>query len=148
MDSWINQDITLAALGTTAAGTLYPVTPAAFNNRSDVIDFGARYAWTCKLSTCATFEYVHGLNQTSIPVAPGGGITPYNLGQYSLVQSDSYRVTLGVDYIWRPCVTIFARYNYYEFLDLAPLLTSTPGQTNTNATGQTNMFLVGMSAKF
>jgi hypothetical protein len=75
-------------------------------------------------------------------------VTPYNLGQYSLVQSDSYRVTLGADYIWRPGVSMFARYNYYEFLDLAPLLTNTAGQTNTNATGQVSMFLVGMSAKF
>ncbi len=146
LDSWINQEVALATLGSTTPPAYF--SPATFNNRSDVVSLGARYAWTPKLSTCAQFEYVHGQNATSIPVAPGGGVTPYNLGPYSLVLEDSYRISLGVDYLWQPCFTTFARYNYYNFQDLAPLLTSTAGQTNTNATGQTNMFLVGASAKF
>jgi hypothetical protein len=45
---------------------------------------------------------------------------------------------------------MFARYNYYNFLDLTPVPVTggTSGAINTNMSGQTNMFLVGMSGKF
>ena len=117
--------------------------PATFNNRSDMFDLGTRYAWTAKLSTCGTVEYIHGVNDTSIPVPYTGG--PYNVGGYSLVASNTVRVTMGVDYLWRPGVTTFARYDLYDFQDLALSRPHGPtsGATNTNTTGQTNMFLVG-----
>ncbi len=73
--------------------------------------------------------------------------TAYNLGGYSLVQSNTCRVSVGADYLWGPCITTFARYNYYDFQDLTPVSTSAAA-TNTNMSGQANMFLVGASAKF
>ena len=112
-----------------------------------MVNLGTRYAWTPKFSTCATFEYIHAVNDTSIPVRhPAAGL-PYDLGGYSLVTSNTYRLTLGADYLWTPGISTFARYNYMNFQDFSPVST-TPGATNTNATGQTNMFLVGGSAKF
>ena len=153
MDSWIDQQIVQSTLASNAAGTgasPYFI-PATFNNRADVFNLGTRYAWTPRLSTCATFEYVHAANDTGIPVTPTtAGVAPYNLGQYSLVASDTYRITLGADYLWRPGFSTFARYNYYNFQDFSPIAATGPtsGATNTNATGQTNMFLVGASAKF
>ena len=145
MDSWINQDVVQSALG---GGAPVPyIIPATFNNRSNVVNLGTRYAWTPQFSTCASVEYVHGLNATNIPVAAGG----YDLGPYSLVQSNTIRLSLGVDYLWRPGITTFARYDFYDFEDLGGPgagYAVTPGSTNTNQTGQTNLFLVGMSAKF
>ncbi len=150
MNSLINQQMWQTAMNapfTGAAGINPTPSPIAgvFNNLSDVVNLGTRYAWTEKFSTCANFEYVYGENESSIPVAGGGG---YNLGQYSLVQSKTFRVSVGADYILTPRVSTFARYNFYDFEDLAPTLTSTAGQTNTNESGQTNMFLVGASAKY
>ena len=147
MDNWIDQQVVQSSLASNTAGTTgaspYFI-PATFNNRSDVVNLGTRYAWSPKLSTCATFEYVHGVNASNI-TPPAG----YNLGQYSLVYSETYRVTLGVDYILGPRITTFARYNYIIFDDLVPPFTpATAGQTNTNGSGQANMFLVGAGAKF
>jgi hypothetical protein len=146
MDSWIDQQVVQSVLGGNPP-TPYFI-PATFNNRSDLFDLGTRYAWTSRLSTCATVEYVHSSNDTSIPVPYTGGA--YDVGQYSLVASDTVRFTLGVDYLLRPGFTTFARYNFYNFEDFNPVPTTGPtsGATSTNATGQTNMFLVGASAKF
>ena len=152
LNSSINQDIALSALNApyTGTGGTNPTPspyPSTFANRSEVVNLGARYAWTPKLSTCAEFEYVYALNATSIPVAAGGG---YNLGTYSLVDSETIRVSVGVDYRWQCNMSMFARYNYYNFLDLTPVPVTggTSGAINTNMSGQTNMFLVGMSGKF
>lgn len=155
MDSWINQNVWQYPLGSAIAPSALPFSvpaPAAFNNRSQVVNLGTRYAWTPKFSTCATVEYVYALNATSIPVTPtaASGVSPYDLGQYSVVNSDTVRLTLGADYLWSPCISTFARYNYYNFEDLSPVPATggTSSATNTNMTGQANMFLVGMSAKF
>ncbi len=149
MDSWINQDVWQSALA--SANPPAVSIPATFNNRSDVVNLGTRYAWTPRFSTCASFEYVHAVNDTSIPVLhPTAGAAPYDLGGYSLVRSETYRLTLGADYLLRPGFSTFARYNYYNFQDLTPIPVTggTSSATNTNTSGQTNMFLVGASAKF
>ena len=61
----------------------------------------------------------------------------YNLGSYSLVKMESYRFGLGADYLLRPRVTTYARYNYYDYQDDSGL-----------TSGQASMFLVGASATF
>ena len=146
LDSWINQQVVQSVLGSATPTPFF--IPGVFNNRSDVVNLGTRYAWTPQFSTCAEVEYVYGVNESTIN-APGTGGN-YSLGQYSLVQSSTFRVAVGFDYLLRPGVTTFARYNYYNFLDegAATTVTSTSGATNTNMSGQTNMFLVGASAKF
>jgi len=123
--------------------------PATFNNTSHVANFGGRYAWTENFATNFEFEFVRGLNATNITVPAGpGNPAAYELGQYSLVQSNTVRISLGADYRFRPRATMFARYNYYDFEDFSPALAGTAGETNTNATGQAHMILGGMSATF
>ena len=38
-----------------------------------MFNLGTRYAWTEKLSTCATVEYIYAVNDTSIPVPYAAG---------------------------------------------------------------------------
>ena len=139
MDSWINQNVSAGPLGSTADGINIPWN---FRGAADVLNLGTRYRATEKLSFNALFEYVHGINSSSgvVPSAQQTPTTgaPYDLGQYSLVKEQSFRMEVGADYILRPRVTTYVRYNYYDFQDLATGLTS----------GQSNMILGGMSATF
>jgi hypothetical protein len=148
MDSWINQNTTLSNLGASPGATV-PV-PWQFIGVADVLNFGSRYQATEKLSFRGDFEYVHGENSSSAIVNPNNQVgrvvygpygTPpvptYDIGQYSLVKLESVRLGVGADYRWRPCVTMYVRYDYYNYLDESGL-----------NSGQANMILGGMSAKF
>ena len=133
----INQDITLTSA---VSGTPPPDTtlPWRYKANADVVNVGSRYAYTPKLTFTGDFEYVRGLNVITSTPAPTGAAVPFDLGQYSLVSVNTYRVSAGVDYLWRPRVTTYFRYNYYNFGDLATGL----------QTGEAHMFLGGVSATF
>ena len=147
MDSWIDQNVAVTNLGASPGAAVS--VPWRFVGVADVLNFGARYQATCKLSFTGMFEYVHGENISSAIVNPNsqvgttawgpyaGNSAAYDIGQYSLVKMQSYRLEAGADYVWSPRVTTYARYNYYDYEDES-------GVTS----GQANMFLVGASAKY
>ena len=147
MDNWINQSSYLSNLNS-AGGPIVQV-PWQYNGVSDVMNLGTRYQATEKLSFTGLFEYVHGIDSAGALVNPNNqqgtawlpyGTKPYptyDIGQYSLVKMQSFRLEAGADYRLRPCVTCYVRYNYYDYHDDS-------GTTS----GQANMILGGMSAKF
>ena len=144
MDSWINQNGVLSNLNANP-GTTVPV-PWQYTGVADVLNFGTRYQATERLSFTGDFEYVRGMDSTSgvvnpanqVPaLTPGSPTTPYNLGSYSLVKMQSFRLGAGADYRVAPNVTTYLRYNYYDYQDDS-------GSTS----GQVSMILGGMSAKF
>ena len=146
MDSWINQDVNLGRSTRRRATTTRALTvPWQLPGVADVLTCGTRYQATQKLSFTGEFEYVHGMNSSSAVVSPANQTpalaraihTPYDLGQYSLVKMQSFRFGAGADYILRPRVTTYVRYNYYDYQDDS-------GTTS----GQANMILGGMSATF
>jgi hypothetical protein len=146
MDNWINQGINAGPL---AFETRIPANladginiPWNYSGSSDVFTLGSRYQATCKLALVGQFEYVHGIN-ASYAVVPSSQQTPtsgaaYDLGQYSLVKEQSFRVELGADYLITRRMTTFVRYDYYDFQDLSTGLLS----------GQQNSILGGASATF
>jgi hypothetical protein len=145
MDSWINQNVNLSNLGANP-GTVVPITPWQFTGVADVFNLGSRYQATEKLSFMGQFEYVHGINSSEAivdstkqqPATPPPYIaTTYSLGQYSLVKMESFRLEAGADYRLAPRVTMYLRYNYYDYEDDSGL-----------TSGQANMVLGGMSATF
>jgi len=145
MDSWINQGVSLTNLGA-SPGEAVPITPWRFTGTADVLTFGTRYAATRKLSFTGMFEYVRGENFSSAIVNPASQVgntwlpytnTPYDIGGYSLVKMQSFRFEAGADYVLRPRVTTYLRYNYYDYQDESGL-----------TSGQANMLLGGMSATF
>jgi hypothetical protein len=146
MDGYINQDVNLGNLNA-VPGTAIPGLPWKFTSAADVFDLGARFAATEKLSFNGELEYVHGLNGSSAfvnpltqignPLPAGSPTTPYQIGTYSNVLMQSFRFGLGADYLVRPNITTYARYNYYNY-----------GDDTGTTSGQVNMFLLGASAKY
>jgi hypothetical protein len=139
MDSWINQGVNAGPLNSSADGINIPW---AFRGTADVFTIGGRYQATCKLSFNGMFEYVHGIN-SSFAVVPSAAQTPptgapYDLGQWSLVKEQSFRFECGADYLLRPRVTTYVRYDYYDFQDLSTGLLN----------GTQNSILGGVSATF
>lgn len=139
--------------------------PWKYVSTADVLTLGFRYQATCKLSFTGLFEYVRGTDEnfatynpasekpgtppatwayygypgTPVTVVNGAVVpnTAVNIGQYSLVKMNSYRLELGADYRLSQNVTTFARFDYYDYEDDTGL-----------DSGQQNMFMVGASAKF
>ena len=142
--NWMNQDVSLAALGQVVPANGPAVNlPWLYTAKSDVINVGSSYAVTCKMKLTGEFEYVRGLN-SSVAIVDPSKATPsaagakYDLGPYTLVSTDSYQVSAGIDYQVLPRMNTYFRYNYYKFGDLSTGLTS----------GTTHMFLTGVTAVF
>ncbi len=128
----INQNITLGG------GSNLFTAPWRYLGSANVFNIGTSYSCTRQWKLTANFEYVRGLDSITSTPAPPGAVTPFDLGSYSLVSTDTYQISAGFDYLWRPRITTYFRYNYYDFGDLATGLTS----------GKLSMFLGGMSAYF
>jgi hypothetical protein len=148
MDSWINQEVNLGQINQAAVQNTAVKVPWNYQGVADVFTLGTRFAATEKLTFTGEFEYVRAddLNgatvtpsqqvPTTAPLPPGAPVN-YTLGQYSNVQTQSFRFAVGADYLLRPRVTTYVRYNYYDFQDASGI-----------TSGQVSMLLGGMSAKF
>jgi len=157
--SFIDQDITLGSQGRYGSfpgphASEWEETPSftapwRFMGRSDVVNLGGVYAWTERLSLNGGLEYVRGLNRVATPPSPtndaypdGRGSftpTPYTeIAQASRVEVNTYRLSAGVDYWLRDGITVYFRYNFYDYLD----------ETAAFNTGEAHMFLGGLTAMF
>ncbi|MCU0961349.1 MAG: hypothetical protein MUF48_14725, partial [Pirellulaceae bacterium] len=97
------------------------------------------YAATERLSLMTQAEYVRAENFFLAPPSPPTANPPYtDLPGYSAVINDIYRITAGVDYLIRPRINAFVRYNFYDFID----------DTATFNSGVAHMFLGGVSGTF
>ena len=125
--------------------------------RSHVVDVGATYHWTDRVSLLGSVEYVRGEDKT-MPKAPDIAYNPLKNadGTYAFVTPDwsyitpgsdvsneTWRATAGVDYELSRRVSTFFRYNLYRFADYA----GNEGNGN-GGTGTAHLFLGGMTAMF
>ena len=135
LTNWINQDITLGGVDATSW-----TSPWNFTGKSDVINLAASYAASEKLRLMSQLEYVRAENFFQTPATgPVGATTPYtDLPGYSAVVNDIYRITAGFDYMIRPRIDAYFRYNFYDFID----------DTATYNSGEAHMFLAGLSGTF
>jgi hypothetical protein len=140
LTSWITQDITLGREDGKQPNELIAWTvPWSFTGKSDVINLAASYAATEKLRLMSQLEYVRAENFYQAPQSPPTATTPYtDLPGYSAVVNNVYRVTAGFDYLIRPRIDAFFRYNFYDFVD----------DTSTYNSGVAHMFLGGVSGTF
>ena len=104
--------------------------------RSDVFNLGSTYAYSKRLRFTGNVEYVRGLNVVTSTPTPPGTISYNGLGGYSEVSTTQTQFSVGVDYMWRPNITTYFRYDYDNYGDLVSGVTS----------GTANMFLVGLTA--
>ncbi|MHB1037377.1 MAG: hypothetical protein ACYC35_22535 [Pirellulales bacterium] len=134
----IEQDITLG-------GSNSFTSPWQYTGKSDVFNLASAYAWSDRLTLTQGFEYVRGLNVITDTPTPAGAISydnppaPYApLGSYSRVSVETFRISAGADYLWRPGISTYVRYNWYDYGDLSAAFNS----------GQAHMFLGGVTAVF
>ncbi|MCU0961206.1 MAG: hypothetical protein MUF48_13985, partial [Pirellulaceae bacterium] len=118
LTNWITQDITLGredGVGATPGELIAFTAPWNFTGRSDVINLAASFAATERLSLMTQAEYVRAENFFLVPPSPPTANPPYtDLPGYSAVVNDIYRITAGVDYLIRPRINAFVRYNIYD----------------------------------
>jgi hypothetical protein len=118
------QDISVADQSTyagNAANATKPVTgPWKYGAEAHVITLGADYMLSQRIRLTGQFEWVRGRNQvnSSTMFFPSTLVT--TLGSYSDVINETTRLTMGVDYKLRPRVVTYARYELYNFNDVAP----------------------------
>jgi hypothetical protein len=67
-------------------------------------------------------EWVRGNNliSNSTMFFPLSGTTVTDLGSFSQVTNETTRITTGVDWVLRPRVVTYVRYELYNFNDIAP----------------------------
>jgi hypothetical protein len=132
----ITQEIVLGADSNPTA-TIPFVSPWTYMQEASVINVGANYAYSERLSFNGGVEYVRGLNViTNIP--NNGAISYADIPGYSKVSVDTCRLSGGVDYLLRRNVTTYFRYNFYNYGDAV---------TSYDA-GQASMLLGGLTATF
>jgi hypothetical protein len=123
--------------------------------RSQVVNMGATYAWTQRVKLTGGYEYTWSRAGITSNPAPASAVDPsivvdppvevaldpatawQTIREVSDVVVRTNRITGGVDYLARERVTLFFRYNYFEYDDIA----------GTN-TGRVHGFLGGMSALY
>jgi hypothetical protein len=138
LTNWITQDITLGREDGGAGELRAWTVPWNFTGKSEVINLAASYAASEKLRLMSQLEYVRAENYFLQPQSPPAAIPYSDLPGYSAVVSDIYRVTAGFDYLIRPRIDAFVRYNFYDFI----------GDTQAYNSGVAHMFLAGLSGTF
>ena len=69
---------------------------------------------------------------------PSGATSFADIAGYSAVIANTYEVTAGIDYLWRPGLSTYFRYNFSDYGDEVTGLLS----------GKVHMFMGGMTALF
>jgi hypothetical protein len=132
--------------------------PDAFQSRwryggqAQVINLGANYACTERVRLTGGYEYTWGHDRILAAPSPATALDPSDtvappttiVPDWTLIPSLSQvvvqtnRITAGVDYLARERITVFFRYNFFDYRDLG----------GTGDSGQVHGFLGGMSAVF
>lgn len=132
----ITQDVVLGADSNVTA-TIPFRSPWTYMQEASVVNIGANYAYSERLSFNGGIEYVRGVDVIS-NIPDNGAISYSDIPGYSKVSVDTCRVSAGVDYLIRRNLTTYVRYNYYNYGDTV---------TAYNA-GTAHMLLGGLTATF
>lgn len=139
--NWIVQDITIGT--DRSAGDAATTTPWFYGGRADVVNLGANYAWTDRISLVGGMEFVRAKDAFKDPSSPGLSLT--FLPGASDVIVETWRLTAGVDYLLSRRSSVYFRYIYYDYNDKSFARTASDPDPNS---GTSNMFLGGLSATF
>jgi hypothetical protein len=103
--------------------SIKPVTPQwTYGGEAHVVTLGSRYALTECVALTGDVEWVRGRDQIndSTTTFPASGNTVTDLGGYSEVLNETTRIRVGADWMIRPRVVVYGRYELYNFSDMAP----------------------------
>lgn len=139
---YVTQDITL---GTNNPATDVPVTSLwNYQGRTDLVNFGATYRWTDRISLTGGAEWLRGVDRFADPSIPGTLDVAY-IADASNVIVETWRLTTGIDYLLSQRASIYFRYVYYDYNDKSFARTGLDPDPNS---GTSNFFLGGFSATF
>jgi len=97
-----------------------PVSPITgrwtYGGRAEVVTLGSRYAATDRVSLTGQLEWVRGRNLAVASTTPD----MFDLGTFSEVLNETTRLTVGADWVLRPRVITYVRYELYNFNDVFP----------------------------
>jgi hypothetical protein len=134
--NWVNQDITLGFRG------LDEPPPAetlrfGYHGQTQVVNIGARYAWTDRLTLMGGFFWTDGFNLFSVPQSQTGADWS-QMPLFSDVRAETLRYQGGFDYRLSKSITCYFRANVFDYRDQSQGLTS----------GVSYFFLGGLSGVF
>ena len=108
-----------------------------YAGETHVVTLGANYALTETVKLVGGYEWNHGTNAFTNPISTTGANWSLGdgLASYSDVLVETQRWTAGVD--WEPYrnISLYSRYNYFDYNDLSANLTS----------GAAHMLLTGVT---
>ncbi len=130
---WIDQDITLGSVADAFTSRW------SYGGRSNIVNVGASYAWSERLTLKGSTEYVNSRNAFATPPSPNPGVVDYaDLPGLSDVVVETTRFRIGVDYWLRKGITCYFYYDYFDYED----------QAGNGNSGTASMFLSGVTASY
>ena len=135
--NWVNQDITFGYRGSEESPPPAETLRVGFDGQTQIVNVGARYAWTEKLLLMGGVFWVDGFNTFNVPMSQTGADWS-QIPLYSNVRAESWRFQAGFDYSFTPRAGCYFRVNTFDYQDQAQNLT----------TGAAFFFLGGLSAVF
>jgi hypothetical protein len=134
--NWVNQDVTMGYRG------LDEPPPAetlryGYNGQTQVVNLGARYAWTEKLTLSGGIFWTDGYNVFSVPQSQTGADWS-QMPLYSNVRAESMRYQGGFDYRLSKKVSCYFRVNVFDYQD----------QSQGQNTGLSYFLLGGLTGSF
>jgi hypothetical protein len=109
--NWIEQEI--------ATGFRFdPIESSEWIYRGDnhVVNFHANYAWTPKVKLNGGIDWNSGSNSFSVPPSYTGADWT-QLASFSDLNIETMRYSAGIDYLWRDEITLYFRYNFFDYED-------------------------------
>ena len=110
--NWLDQDVTLGYRPATET------TRFQYAGENHVANINLAYAWSPTVQLIAGYEYNYGNNVFTVPASVAGADWS-QLASFSDVKVEQNRVTAGAD--WQPYqnTTLYLRYIYFDFDDIA-----------------------------
>jgi hypothetical protein len=130
--NWIDQEITTGFRNDPIETSSWD-----YSGENHVVNLGTRYAWSPRLTFTGGCDWNSGSNSFSVPASTTGADWS-QLASFSEVAVETMRYNTGVDYLWRDGVTLYFRYNYFDFED----------DTKDYNSGTSHFLLAGASATY
>lgn len=134
--NWIDQDITLG-YRFNPPGDQTETTRWNYAGENHIVNVNLAYAWRPTVQFVAGYEWSRGNNVFTVPPSPAGADWS-QLDTFSDVEIEQNRVTAGADWQPYPHTTLYLRYIYFDWNDVAAGVDS----------GTTHMGLAGAGVIF
>ncbi|MEX2286632.1 MAG: hypothetical protein WD648_06045 [Planctomycetaceae bacterium] len=128
--NWIDQDMTTGFRQSPIETSRWE-----YEGKAHVVNFQTTYSWTPRVKLTGGCDWTSGSNAFTVPPSTTGADWS-QLASFSDVIVRTMRYNAGFDYLWRDDVTLYFRYNFFDYEDKSEDFDS----------GTAHFFLAGASA--